>query len=448
MSIDAFRFRVVRFALLAILVVPVLAACTGDSAGDATISWTDVQPTPQPTTNPDAGLTGVGGAVGPLPTIATGLNAPAGESAPPLTAQELVTYQPNELGMVPILEYHVITTDPSQEAQFVRTVDDMRADLAWLYEHDFYVVPLSDVVDNTIQVPPGRHPVALTFDDGTSSHFSYVEGTNGEIKRDKNGDPIIDPNCAVGILEAFYKDHPDFGRGGHFAPLIFNAFAEPDVPAQAQLFDQKVQWMVENGYEIGNHTWQHTNLTDISTEEFMMTVAEPQIYMNNLLGDHPGNASDILTLPYGSTPDGDLHPDQRQMLQDGFAYDAHQITFRGALLVGADPAPSPASTEWSQLWIPRIQMFDESIEFWFGLFESGDVILYTSDGNPETIAIPDPLHPTLDGTLDTAALTSAGKTVLQYNPEDGATIAIRAPETAIATLPSRRDGGEESVVVA
>jgi hypothetical protein len=239
---------------------------------------------------------------------------------------------------------------------------------------------------------------------------------------DGNGEPVIDPDCAVGILEAFYASHPDFGRGAHFAPLIYNAFAYPDTEQHA-LFDQKVRWMVDHGYEIGNHTKQHNDLTDISTDEFMMAIAEPQIYMDNLLGDHPGNASDILTLPYGSTPDADLHPDQREMLRNGFLYDGQSIFFRGALLVGADPAPSPAGIEWDKLWIPRIQMFKDSIDFWFGMFERGEMVLYTSDGNPDTVAVPHPQHPSLDGLLDTAGLTSAGKIVIRYSPADGTTVA-------------------------
>jgi hypothetical protein len=427
--VTTYRLSRVRFALLIALILPLLAGCLGSSSDDgATISWREVPPTPTPEL-----LTGVGGSTGPLPPTTGERNAPGSVAPPMLTAQELVTHQPNEIGFVPILEYHVITTDPTQEAQFVRTVDDMRADLEWLYANNFYVVPLSDVVDNTIAVPAGKHPVALTFDDGTSSHFSYKEDADGEIVLDKQGNPVIDPNCAVGILEAFYAEHPDFGRGGHFAPLIFNAFAYPDTEQDAH-FDEKVRWLVDHGYEVGNHTHQHTDLTDISNEEFMMTIAEPQIYMDTLLGDHPGNASDILTLPYGSTPDRDLHPDQRQMMELGFEYEGHSITLRGALLVGSDPAPSPASTDWHKLWIPRIQMFDDSVDLWFGMFERGEVVLYTSDGHPETIAVPNPQHPELEGKLDATVQEAAGRSVILYDPVEGTTLALGARDAVTANV--------------
>ncbi len=434
MSFDAYRASALRLALFTILALPLLAGCVGSSTDGDVVAWQDIPPTVPPTEvaaapTPDD-RTGIGGATGALPTTEPLANAPSGSQHDPaalLSPDELVQYQPNEMGVIPVLEYHYITTNPDEEEQFIRTADKMRADLEWLYEHGFYIIPLSDLVDNTIQAPPGRHPVVLTFDDGTSSQFAYQEDANGEIVRDESGDPVIDPNCAVGILEEFYARHPDAGSGAHFAPLIFNAFAQPDRPNQEQYFDEKVQWMVDHGYEIGNHTWQHTNLTDISTDEFMMTVAKPQIYMNNLLGDHPGNASDILTLPFGTTPDVDLHPDQRQMFRDGFTYEGEQIFFRGALLVGADPSQSPVNTDWDKLWIPRIQMFDESIDFWFGMFERGDVILYTSDGNPDTIAVPNPQHPALDGKLDETRVTGAGKKLVVYNPETGQAASTAAP---------------------
>lgn len=345
--------------------------------------------------------------------VATTAQAAAATSAPQIAAvspDELLEYEPNELGVIPVLEYHVITTSPEEEAQFVRTADNMRADLEWLYEHNFYIVPLRDVVRNTISVPAGKHPVALTFDDGSSTQFSFIENESGEL--------VPDPNTAIGILEQFSADHPDFGRGGHFAILINNALAWPD-ESQMPYFDQKIQWMVEHGYEIGNHTMHHTNLTDISNSEFKMTVAEPMIWTDEIVGDRPENVSRILTLPYGTMPDAKKHGDQLEAMRKGFSYQGQRFTIEAALLVGADPAPSPASTQWDPMMIPRIQMFKESVDFWFGMFESGGVVLYTSDGNPNTITVSQPLPPMLEGHLDVKALEKAGKQVVQYDPETG-----------------------------
>src|SRR5690606_27022701 len=54
-----------------------------------------------------------------------------------LTPEELELYQPNELGYVPVLMYHNILPelDPSQENDVLwRTIDDLKADLQWLYD--------------------------------------------------------------------------------------------------------------------------------------------------------------------------------------------------------------------------------------------------------------------------------------------------------------------------
>ena len=343
--------------------------------------------------------------------------------------EELLVYAPNELGVVPILEYHMITTNPDEVAQFVRLADDMRADLEWLYEHDFYIVPLRDVVNNSIAVPAGKHPVALTFDDGTSTQFSFVENDQGEL--------IPDPDTAIGILETFYAQHPDFGRGGHFALLVYNGFALPD-ESQEPYLQQKIDWMIERGYEIGNHTWQHTDLTDIPNTEFMMTIAKPIIWADEHVGDSVANQSRILTLPYGSAPDKELHPDQRRMMREGFSYEDQEFRISAALLVGAEPALSPANALWDPMWIPRIQMFDESVAFWFGQFESGGVVLYTSDGNPDTIVVPKNLPPELEKQLDADALARAGKQVIRYDPESGQTTLTVRRDDALSVEGDRR----------
>jgi peptidoglycan/xylan/chitin deacetylase (PgdA/CDA1 family) len=408
-----------RLWLVVIILGPVLVACGSSGAGDSAISWQAVEaPTP---TAP----------VAATPPVPEGVG---GESASPvaagafLTPKQLKAMQPNELGLVPVLEYHVITTNPAEEAQFVRTADDFRADLQWLYDHDFYVVTMREFVTNTIAAPAGKRPVLLTFDDGTSSQFRFLKNTKGEL--------VPDPDTAVGILEAFFAKHPDFGHTAHFAILPYNCFAVPDAD-QMPYCDQKVRWLVDHGYEIGNHTMTHINLTDISTDTFIEEVGGAMLWARDRVGDIPANMSDVITLPYGSVPDKDLHADQRQLMKEGFWYQGQPFYVTAALLVGANPSVSPASTRWDPLWVPRIQMFDSEVEKWFGAFERGEVPLYVSDGNPTTITVPAPLPAALEGDLDGAALGAKGKTVLQYDPASGERASL--PRTPVA-LASRREG--------
>jgi len=321
----------------------------------------------------------------------------------------------NELGYIPVLEYHAFTNDPAAEEQFTRLFDDFFVDLQWLYDHDFYVIPLTDFVRNDIEAPAGKHPVVLTFDDSTSSQFLFI--------RDDNGELVPDPNSAVGMMEAFFAAHPDFGRGGFFAVLPFNCFSIPNHEDQTELCDQKLAWLIDHGYEVGNHTMGHTNLGDIDDETFRSEIGGAIQWMN----EHaPGHHGQMLVIPYGRYPDRDLHPEQRDMLENGFQYDGEDYRIEAAFMVGADPSPSPSSTLWDPTYIPRIQAFDEELARWLPRMESGEVVLYTSDGNPDTISVPDPLPPLLEGELDPDVIAANGKTLIRYDPDSASGGATRS----------------------
>jgi peptidoglycan/xylan/chitin deacetylase (PgdA/CDA1 family) len=317
--------------------------------------------------------------------------------------------------MIPVLEYHVITTDQSQEAQFTRTVDDFKADLQWLYDHDFYVVPLKDVIADAISAPAGKHPVVLTFDDSTAGQFRYLIGADGSVS--------IDPDSAVGVMEAFYAAHPDFGRGGFFAvlPQTYSCFSwqgDQREDDQNAYCGQKLTWLLDNGYEIGNHTLNHTDLLNVDDDTFREEIAGAitkfQEYDSRI-------EANIMAIPYGNYPDPDTKQQQRDWLRDGFEWDGQSYHIIGSLMVGANPAYSPVSTEWDSMWIPRIQAFDEDakvdgdgIDVWFSIFEDSPSQLYTSDGDPNTITVPNDLPVSLNDTLDTDKITAEGKELVRY----------------------------------
>lgn len=399
-------WRMVAVAIL-FLIVTVLSACGGDtndadeedlsatsvvSSGTATpgFDWNSLRATPS------SGLDG----------------APA---ATPDTSQVMTPDQrrdglSNELGVIPILQYHLFTTDSSAEDYLTRPIDDFRADLQWLYDHNFYVISMSDLVRDEISAPAGKHPVVLSFDDSSASQFRLIEQPDGSL--------VIDPNSAVGAMELFFSTHPDFGRGAFFAILNFNCFANPTEPDQWQYCDRKAQWLADNGYEIGNHTIDHQDLLDIGDEEFQRQLGEAWVWIEQNV-PKAGQLPSVIAMPYGNYPDRDLHQAQRAMLRDGFMYQGEWHVMEGSLMVGSEPAPSPSSATWDKVWIPRIQAFDDELARWLPMFENGGVILYTSDGNPDTVTIPDPLPTWLDGTLDLDLIAASGKTLVQYDPGAG-----------------------------
>jgi hypothetical protein len=75
-----------------------------------------------------------------------------------------------------------------------------------------------------------------------------------------------------------------------------------------------------------------------------------------------------------------------------------------ALEVGADPAISPISSKYDPYATARIQAFDEELSKWWGIFEDNPGILYVSDGDPDTVTVPNDLHAWLVDTLDKSKL--------------------------------------------
>jgi peptidoglycan/xylan/chitin deacetylase (PgdA/CDA1 family) len=311
-----------------------------------------------------------------------------------LTAEELERYQPNELGQIMVIMYHRII-DGSSDA-YVRSPDKFRADLQWLYDNDFYIIPIRDYIRNEIKAPPGKRPVILTFDDGPVDQFRYIIEPDGTTR--------IDPDSAIGILEEFFTRYDDFGRGGLFAILPLAPFAWPDAPEQMPYAQEKLQWLVDNGYELGNHTVGHVNLREISNEQIMAELAGAE----DLMREHvPDIEINVISVPFGIYPAGG-----DTTVFEGFEYEGRDYALEGALMVGAEPGVSPVHASFNPMWIPRIRADDEELGKWFSFVQANPGIMYVSDGNPDTIAIPNDIHPWLVGTLDEAK--AEGKTIIRY----------------------------------
>ena len=193
---------------------------------------------------------------------------------------------PNELGRVMILEYHKID---HPENRWTRTPDNFRRDLQRLWERGYRLIGLNDFLDGRILLPPGTTPVILTFDDSSPGQFRYVE---------RQGEWVIDPDCAVGIIEAFARAHPEFGRAATFYVL-------PGADPPNRLFNQpalatrKLTYLATNGYEIGNHTLWHANLSRYPEPVVRTQIATAQEWIQRHV---PGYRPRTLALPMGGYP--------------------------------------------------------------------------------------------------------------------------------------------------
>lgn len=307
---------------------------------------------------------------------------------------DLTKYQPNEAGMVPILEYHdLVNKGTAHGYQYPSAF--FKRDIEWLYAHNYRPISLSDFVNGIIDCPAGTSPVVLTFDDALRGQFNYTP------------DGKIDPNCAVGILDAFHAQHPDWLLKGTFFVLTNG---DPHLPPsfyQAKYAQAKLQYLVSEGFEIGNHTVHHRagirHWTDAQVQaEFASAVTN----IHNLL---PGYNVQTLALPYGVFP-----KNQKLVISGqsgGVSY--HNIC---ALLAGAAPAPSPMSKDFAPYRLPRIipgtsQGERFALYFWLNELERDKSQKFVSDGDPKTYTV----NVIAKGLLDLGRLKRDHFTLRAYN---------------------------------
>ncbi len=299
----------------------------------------------------------------------------------------------NEMGSVMVLEYHMIGPEDASTnyGRWTRSPENFRADLETLYAEGYRCIPLKDYVTNNISVEAGFTPVILTFDDSTRSQFNYLV---------EDGGPVIDPDCAVGIMEDFSRRHPDFHMTATFYVL-------PSLFGQEEYAGMKLRYLVDHGYDIGNHTVSHTALSKLSSEKAVQEIAGNIDLVRKHLPDYEQRS---IALPLGE------EPADQSVLASGTCGETSYI-FVSSLLVGSNPAPAPNDAAFNPMRLPRIQALALShkegsagSEAYLQYFRDNPERRFRSDGDPDTVTIPKHILP----RLDQASLDKQGKQLRTY----------------------------------
>ena len=284
----------------------------------------------------------------------------------------------NELGKVPIMMYHgIIDTEDNKytggnvdKNGYKRTAKAFREDLEFYYKNGYRMIRLEDYIHGIIDVPIGYSPIILTFDDGDADNCKV-------LGRNSDGSLQIDPNSAVGILEEFKKKYPDFGVTATFFVMngIFN---------QSEYNKDIVNFMINNGYDIGNHTISHPDFTKISREQSVKEVGKMYKTLDSYLGDKYVH---IVALPFGSPYKKD-HDNYSAILSG--TYDGYEYKTEAALRVGWEPEVSPYNKNFDPTFLKRCRAYDNNgkefdIEMVFKNLEKNR---YISDGDKNRIVIP------------------------------------------------------------
>lgn len=277
-----------------------------------------------------------------------------------------MSLNPNELGEIMILMYHGIAPE---ESVWERTPDNFRKDLEYMHQNGYRMISLNDYAKGEIKTEAGFTPIILTFDDGRQNNFNYIE---------MNGERVIDPDCAVGILEEFKNKYPEFNVTASFF-LGTNPFG------QKEYAYEKLNWLIENGYDIGNHTYSHNEMAKLNSEQIEIEIGS----VNNIIkGYLPDYAVETLALPHGSNPKDEFIESMLKGEYEGNEYETIAV-----LDVGWRPAYSPFDTltDFSSLYrvtASEINVDNCGIYDYFKSYEQKTRERFISDGNPDVVTIP------------------------------------------------------------
>lgn len=298
--------------------------------------------------------------------------------------QQEIDYEkikPNESGKIMVVMFHrFIEEYTSGDKIYVTTFDEFRNLLQELYDKGYRLISMKDFLNNNINVPAGCVPIVFTFDDGTPGQFNLVE---------EDGKLTVNKQTAVGIMLDFYEKHPDFGLAGTFYVNLGGGTFEGGAGTLAE----KLKYLIDLGFEIGNHTFSHVDLNTVKTaEEVQKELGANQKRMYELV---PGYKMETLSLPLGNTTkDKSL----REYLVKG-VYDGVEYHNQAIMLVGANPTLPPTSSEYNPLYTARvrasgIQKEDFDLSWWLENISRSQE--YVSDGNPDTITVPKDKEESID----------------------------------------------------
>lgn len=347
----------------ALLLASLTAACGGGASGDAT---------PADTT---AAASGDSAAAGAPAAAAPG--TPGSYAGVP--TGPTVELPANELGRIPVLEYHRLGTP---EGEWFRTLDNFRKDLQSLYERGYRPVTMRQVMTGDIDLPRGTSPVVFTFDDASQGQF-YLRP-----------DGSIDPNTMVGAWSAFRERNPGWAGGGVWCILpaaahpsnFFGETKDRETPREQREANirKKMEWFVENGHEICNHTLYHARLdrgTDREVQDWL-GVGEDSLKAY-LPADY-----DVVTmaLPLG------MWPRNRELAWRGTYRDGKTYAYEVVMEVSGGPNVSPFDREWNAKSVDRFIVAPGALEGLLARWERDPSNRYVSDGDPRTVTFPQSLE--------------------------------------------------------
>jgi hypothetical protein len=285
--------------------------------------------------------------------------------------------QPNEMGRIPILEYHLVG---ATEGRWEREHTRFRQDLQLLYERGYRPITVAELVAGRIDLPRGLSPVVFTFDDASPSQFRYVE---------RNGELVVDSTSAIGIWLDFQKTHPDWASKATFCVLSGADggrafFGDRNIEGQKTAWRHaKLKFLAEQGFELCNHTLWHAQLSKYDDAVVQEQIARLALAVDSAV---PGYEVRTFALPLGVWPK-DRALAARGSWTDPRAQRTLAYSHAAVLLVAGMPVPSPFDPAFDPLKLERVQVYGNSLEQTLAWLEKPRR-RYVADGEAGSITVP------------------------------------------------------------
>jgi len=294
--------------------------------------------------------------------------------APVRPAIDLMTVRPNEVGYIPVLMYHAIGASSSAGTRYDRhglniAPETFRDHLQRMYDAGWRPINMRDALTGRIDVPAGRIPVVITFDDARGTQLRYLP------------DGSMDPDCAVAIMEQFHATRPDWPLRASFYILPKSKW-NPVPFYQPGREARKLQYLVSQGYELANHSTSHRRMDRMDAHTLAWEMAECVRYVR---ARAPRATMDTMALPMGYVPRTRALLDVLLKGSEG----GTQYENRCILRAWGGPTLPPTHRDFDPRKVLRIGSDPGNVESWIKhLKRGGEMEPFVSDGSQDTVTVP------------------------------------------------------------
>jgi peptidoglycan/xylan/chitin deacetylase (PgdA/CDA1 family) len=182
--------------------------------------------------------------------------------------------------MYTILTYHTIGDYKGILPAGINTpIEVFRFQMDYLFQHQYRVVPLEEVVDHIIHNQKlNKKTLAITFDDGYEDHFLYAHPI---LKRYGFPATIF---LTINYIDGYWESEK--AEGGRIKGL-----------SRDQILEMRNGGLIQ----FGSHGYSHNNLLRANEKEKLFEIRESKLYLGALLSeDIP-----FISYPFGAC-DGEI----------------------------------------------------------------------------------------------------------------------------------------------